>query len=204
MAKDFSELANDEKIATAKAALEKNGITVLVAENGQEAKEKALAMIPEGSEVMNMTSATLDTLGISKEILESGKYNAVRNQFAKMNRETQGLQMQKLGAAPEFAVGSVHGVTEDGKVLIASATGSQLPAYAAGAKKVIWVVGAQKIVKNLDEAMERLQEYVFPLEDARAMKAYGSGSSINKILIINKEYLAGRITMVIVKEKLGF
>ena len=52
--------------------------------------------------------------------------------------------------------------------------------------------------------MERINEYVFPLENERAMKAYGMASSINKVLLINKESTAGRITMIIVKEKLGF
>jgi len=121
-----------------------------------------------------------------------------------MDRKTQGLEMQKLGAAPEWAVGSVHAVTEDGKVIIASASGSQLPSYAYGSSHVVWVVGSQKIVKDLDEGMKRVREYVLPLESERAMKAYGQPSSINKLLILNKEANPGRITMVIVKEKLGF
>ena len=112
--------------------------------------------------------------------------------------------MQKLGAAPEWVVGSVHAVTEEGAVLIASASGSQLPAYAFGSSHVIWVVGAQKLVKNFDEGIKRLYEYSFPLEDERARKVYGMGSGVNKILVINKEWMEGRITMIIVKEKLGF
>ncbi|MCX6718516.1 MAG: LUD domain-containing protein [Candidatus Staskawiczbacteria bacterium] len=204
MTKDFGQLAKDESINIAKEALQKNGIEVLVAENGAEAKEKVFAIIPQGAEIMNMTSVTLETLGIAKEIAESGKYNSIRKKFETMDRKTQGLEMQKLGAAPEWAIGSVHAVTEDGKIIVASATGSQLPAYAYGSSHVIWVVGAQKIVKDLDEGMKRVQEYVFPLENERAKKAYGAGSSINKILIFNKEGTAGRITMIIVKEKLGF
>lgn len=202
MEKDFGQLAAEESIDKAKDALEKNGIRVLIAENGQDAKDKALQMIPEGAEIMNMTSVTLDAIGIAKEITESGKYNAVRKMFEKIDDK---LEKQKLGVAPEWAIGSVHAVTEDGKVIIASATGSQLPAYAFGASHVIWVVGSQKIVKDLDEGMKRLNEYVLPLENERAMKAYGQPSSINKILIFNKkEVVLNRITMVIVKEKLGF
>lgn len=202
--KDFGQLATDKSINKTKDALEKNGIAVLVAENGAEAKEKVLQMIPQGAEIMNMSSVTVDSVGLAKEINESGKYNSVRNKFAKMDKKTQGQEMQKLGAAPEWVVGSVHAVTEDGKVIVVSATGSQLPAYVYGSSHVIWVVGAQKIVKDLEEGMKRINEYVFPLENERAKKAYGSGSSINKILVFNKEGTAGRITMIIVKEKLGF
>lgn len=204
MMKDFGELAADESINNAKEALEKNGIKVFIAENAEEAKKKVLELIPEGAEVMNMTSETLRITGIADEILKSGKYNSVRNQFAKMSRETQALQMQKLGAAPEWAVGSVHAVTEDGKILVASATGSQLPAYAYSSPNVIWVVGSQKIVKDLDEAFKRIYKYVFPLENERAMKAYGNGSGVNKMLLINKEASPGRLLMIIAKEKLGF
>lgn len=121
-----------------------------------------------------------------------------------MDRKTQGSLMQKMGAGPDWAIGSVHAVTEDGHVLIASATGSQLPAYAYGSSHVVWVVGAQKIVRDSDEGMRRIYEHCLPLEDARARKVYGIGSGVNKVLTINKEVQAGRITMVIVKEKLGF
>lgn len=204
MEKYFSKLATDESIKKAKKSLEKNGINVFVFENGQKAKEKIFEIIPEGVEVMNMTSVTLETLGVAKEIVESGKYDSVRKKFMSMDRKTQNLEMQKLGAAPEWTIGSVHAVTEDGKIIIASGTGSQLPAYAYGSAHVIWVVGSQKIVQNLDEGIERIYEYVLPLENNRAKKAYGTGSSVNKMLIVNKEATPERITMIIVKEKLGF
>ncbi len=202
--KDFGGLAKDESISKTKDALEKNGIAVFVVENGAEAKEKVLQMIPEGAEIMNMTSETLRTTGIADEINKLGKYNSVRNQFEKMDKKIQGLEMNKLGAAPEWTIGSVHAVTENGEVIIASATGSQLPAYAYGSSHVIWVVGSQKVVKDIKEAFERISDYVFPLENERAMKAYGIGSGVNKELVINKEVTPGRITMIIVKEKLGF
>jgi L-lactate utilization protein LutC len=202
--KDFGQLATEEMINMAKDALTKNGIEVLVVKNGAEAKEKALQMIPAGAEIMNMSSVTVDSIGLAKEINEPGKYNSVRNSFATMDAKTQGQEMKKLGAAPEWVIGSVHAVTEDGKVIIVSASGSQLPAYAYGSGHVIWIVGSQKIVKNLDEAMQRINGYVFPLENERAQKAYGMGSSINKTLIFNKESTPNRITMIIVREKLGF
>ncbi|MCX6724304.1 MAG: LUD domain-containing protein [Candidatus Staskawiczbacteria bacterium] len=204
MKKDFGKLASEKSINKTKDALEKNGIKVFVVENGAEAKEKALQIIPAGVEIMTMSSVTVDSIGLAKEINESGKYNPVRKKFATMDAKTQGQEMKKLGAAPKWVTGSVHAVTEDGKVIVVSATGSQLPAYAYGSSNVVWVVGSQKIVRDLDEGMRRIEEYVFPLENERAKKVYGGGSSINKILIFNKEGTPARITMIIVKEKLGF
>lgn len=203
--KKFDELANDASIKKTVDALKANNIDTIVVKSGQNAKEKVLELLPKGAEVMDMTSVTLETLGIPKKIQESSKYNSVKKKLTQMNRETQEREMQRIGAAPEWAIGSVHAVTEDGKVLVASNSGSQLPGYAYGASHVIWIVGAQKIVQNVDEGMKRIYEYVLPLESDRAHKAYGvPGSFVSKLLIFNKEQTPGRITMVLVKEKLGF
>lgn len=198
-------LASKERIDTVMKALIVNGISAEFVETGEEAKRKALGMIPEKAEVMTMTSVTLDTIGLAKEISESGRYDSVKAKLAKMDRATQGGEMQKLGAAPDWAIGSAHAVTENGEVIIASNTGSQLPAYAYGSQHVIWVVGAQKIVATKDEAMKRIYEHVLPLESERAKKAYGvPGSNVSKMLVINKEVTPNRITMIIVGESLGF
>ncbi|HNX11333.1 MAG TPA: LUD domain-containing protein [bacterium] len=200
----FATLASDDSIAKTIAALNQNGITTYVVNDKAAAKEKALSLLPAGAEVMNMSSITLAETGIDQEITSSEKYKAARNTFATLNSPEQQMEKQRLGAAPEYAIGSVHAVTENGEVLIASATGSQLPAYAFGSRAVIWVVGSQKIVENVEVGRQRLAEYCLPLENERALKAYGQGSSINKVLLINKEVQAGRITLIIVKEKLGF
>lgn len=195
--KDFGQLAAEESVAKTAQALQANNIQVVIAESGQEAKEKVLQLIPAGAEVMCMSSVTLDTIGLSE-------LDTVKKQLMAMDRATQSREMRKLGSAPDWAIGSVQAVTEDGQMVMASNSGSQLPAYAYGSEHVIWVVGQQKIVKNLDEAFKRIYEYVLPLEDARAQKAYGMGSNVSKILIINKEIAPQRITVILVKESLGF
>lgn len=202
--KTWDTLADEATIQETVAALDANGIEAMVVESGEAARQKVLGLIPAGAQVMNMTSVTLETIGLAKEIVESGRYDAVRNRFAALDPDKDYLERQRLGAAPEWAVGSVHAVTQDGKVVIASNTGSQLPAYAYGASSVIWVAGAQKIVKDIDEAFSRIYEYVLPLEDKRAQAAYGMGSNVSKLLVVNKEIQKGRLTLIIVKEKLGF
>jgi hypothetical protein len=201
----YDRLASKNKIESTISALKANGIDAFYLKTKEQAKEKVLELIPQGSEVFTMTSVTLDTAEISKEINESGKYESVRKKLFSMNREKDAREMRKLGAAPDFAIGSAHAVTEDGKIMIASNTGSQLPAYAYGAGKLTFVIGAQKIVKDMNRGFERIYEYVLPLESERAKKAYGvPGSSVNKILIINKEAQPNRISLIIVNEILGF
>lgn len=198
----YAQTATGEQIDRAAKALEANGIRVIIAANGEEAKRAFFELIPAGAEVFTGTSVTLDTLGIPAEVDQH--YDSVRVKLAKLDRATQGREMIKMGAVPEWMAGSVHAVTEDGSVVIASNTGSQLAGYAASAAHVVWVVGAQKIVPTLDEAFKRIREYTLALEDERALKAYGMNSNINKLLIVHREVMPGRTTMIIVKENIGF
>ena len=144
-------LANEESLKKTIEALKNAGMDSVVVQTSEEAKKKALALLPKNAEVMQMTSVTLDAIGVSQEINESGDYDSVRNKLNKLDRATQGAEMQKLGAAPQWTIGSANAITEDGKVIIASNTGSQLSAYVYGSAHVIWIVGTQKIVKNLDD-----------------------------------------------------
>jgi hypothetical protein len=196
--------ASDEAIEATIAALKENNINAEVVSTEEEAKRKVFELIPEGAEVMNNTSVTLGQTGVEKELLESGRYNPVRKVLTDPNADPR--EKKKLGAAAEYALGSVHAVTEDGHLLIASNSGSNLPTYAYGADKVIWVVGTQKIVKNLDEGMKRLYDYTLPLESDRANKAYNktTGSFVSKLLIINKETIKDRLHLIFIKENIGF
>ncbi|HZQ30027.1 MAG TPA: LUD domain-containing protein [Patescibacteria group bacterium] len=200
----WAKIPSDEVLEKTVHSLGENGMDAIVVENSEEAKNKVLEILPKGAEVMTMTSRTLETIGVLPEINESGNYDSVRNKLNSMKRDTQGREMQRLGAAPEWVMGSVHAVTQDGKVLIASNTGSQLPAYVYGSDHVIWVVGAQKIVKDLDEAWKRLYEHVLPLESERLKKVYGVPSNVSKVLIVQKEIKPGRITLIFVREAIGF
>jgi L-lactate utilization protein LutC len=201
---DFARLASDEQIERAARALEDNGIRVLVAQHGEEAEKMILDLLPEGAEVFTASSQTLEQLGIPQELEQSEQYELVRDKLKKMDKRTQNREMVELGATPEYILGSVHAVTEDGQVLVASNTGSQLAPYAASAAHVIWVVGAQKIVRDMEEAVRRIEEYAYPREDERLREAKGVPSGVNKVLLIQKEIQPGRVTMVIVKEELGY
>jgi hypothetical protein len=201
---EYAKLATDEKVKLTAKALEANNIHAIVAEDGNEAKRIFFELVPDGAEVFLGASVTLEKLGIRDEVEKSGRFDALRPKMFAMNRATQGREIRKLGSAPDYAAGSVQAVTEDGQVLIASNTGSQLGPYAVGAGKVIWVVGSQKIVKDLNEGMKRIQEYCYPLEEVHMQQLYKMSTAVNKVLIVRREIRPGRITMIIVKEEIGF
>ena len=200
----WDQIPTDEIINKTAKALESNGIKTIVVENGKKAKEEVLKLIPKDSQVMTVTSTTAQQIGLDRAIDESTKFVSLRKKIMALPQSEQRAQIRRINSAPDYVVGSVHAVTEDDKIVIASNSGSQLAPYVFSAVHVIWVVGAQKIVRNLDEAMKRVEEYTFKLEDERLMNAYGMHSGIRKLLIINSEVMPGRITLIFVKEKLGF
>jgi LUD domain len=200
----FGTVADDARVKRTAAALEANGISVLRAADAAEAKRIVLGLIPDGSQVHHGASQSLEVSGIANEIERSGRYEPLRPRIWSMDRETQADDIRRLSAAPDVMLGSVHAVTETGALVAASMSGSQLGPYAAGAGRVVLVVGTQKIVSDLEEGLRRVDDYAFPLEDARAQAAYGVHSAVNKLLIINREITPGRITVVFVDEVLGF
>lgn len=204
----WNSLPAKEVVDKTAAALKANGFEVFIARDKQEAKQKALEFIPFKSEVFAMTSVTLDSTGISAAVNESGAYKSVRADLNKMDAATQGREMRKLGAGPDVSLGSAHALTEDGKFMVASLTGSQLPAYAYGAGTVIFVISTKKIVADLDEAWKRIVEHVLPQESARARKAYGLpedfSSYPSKVLIFNREVQPGRVKIILMNEDAGF
>jgi hypothetical protein len=201
---EFAPLASDARIRAAAAALERNGMTSLVVDSGEQARTAVRSILPIGAEVFNNTSRTLEAISVAEDIERSGQYQPLRPRLYQMDREMQAREMRQLAAAPDFVVGSVHAVTEDGSLLIASASGSQLGPLASGAGQVIFVIGGQKIVADLATGLRRIYEYCFPLEDRRAREAYGVPSGVNNILIINRVVMPGRVTAILVRESIGF
>jgi hypothetical protein len=201
--KRFTTLPDDKTLATTVVALEEHGFSVEVVDDLDAAREAVLARIPHGATVMTNTSVTLQETGIADAVNNDGPYDSARNRMFALDFATQAQEMKAIGGQPDYAVGSVHAVTRDGTLVIASASGSQLASYAWGAAKVIFVVGAQKLVATLEEAHERIYKHSLILEDARAIAAYGQNSSVGKVLEIHQE-LPDRIHVVLIRQTVGY
>jgi hypothetical protein len=200
---DFVSPASEETLQRVAERLRSRNIEALVVEDGDEARAAVLARLPKGAEVHSGKSKTLQDAGIFDAIHDLTEYDALRPRMLKMDRQTQKREIRKLTAGPDFMLGSVQAVTEDGVLVAASATGSQLGPYANTAGKVILVVGSQKIVPDLETALRRMREYVLPWEDAQVRKVLSSGSFVGKILIIEREWVGGRMTVVLVRKPIG-
>jgi hypothetical protein len=199
----FTTLPDEQTLASTVTALEEHGFSVEVVDDLDAARQAVLARIPQGSSVMTNTSVTLDEAGITGAINDGGPYDSARVKMAQLDFATQLAEMKAIGGQPDYALGSVHAVTTEGTLVIASASGSQLASYAWGAANVIFVVGAQKLVPTLEAARDRIYQHSLVLEDARAIAAYGQHSSVGKIMEIHQE-LPGRIHVVLVRQAVGY
>ena len=204
---DFETLKSVEAVENLSAKLAKNDIDSIFVQNRVEALQKIKELIPVRSSVMNGSSATLNEIGFLDyfKSTEHPWINLHERVFAESDPIKQSKIRKEISIA-DYNISSVQAITEDGDIVIASGSGSNLPGIVFNAQNIIFVISTNKIVKNLDEAIKRLNEYVWPQEDVR-MKSVGyPGSIISKILIYRKEpkVLGRTCTVIFVNEKLGF
>jgi hypothetical protein len=185
-------------------ALRANGFVAEIVERAEDARRRVRSLIPGGSTVLTAASETLRLSGIDDYLNHSDAIVSIRTRVHAMNRNTEADAIGRLMATPDFVVGSVCAVTHSGSLVAVSASGSQLPSYAGGARHLILVVGAQKVVPDLQTAVQRIETYALPLETERTKRIYGVPSTVSKILIINRDYLVPRTTVILINQAIGF
>lgn len=202
LSRSYADPADRETLERAADALRAHGIDVRIISAGA-APSLVDELIPDGAVVYTTTSKTLDELGISAAVRAATRYDATRRRTETLDPATQASEFRRLVSTMDVVVGSVHAVTEDGRVVVASFSGSQLASYAFGADRVVWVVGAQKVVPDLATALDRIETHCLPLESERLQQLYGIPSAVAKELIVTSER-PGRITVLLLDSALGF
>src|SRR6266699_1318317 len=200
---DFASPAPEETLQRVAERMRERNIEVVVVDDGDQARKVVLERLPEGAEVHSGKSKTLQDAGIFDAVHDASRYDALRPRIFKMDRQTQAREIRKLISGPDFMLGSVNAVTEDGVLVAASASASQLGPYASTAGKVILVVDSQKIVPDLERALSRISDYVLPWEDAQVRKVMNIGSFVGKILLVEREWVDGRMTVILVRQPIG-
>jgi hypothetical protein len=200
---DFAAPVSDAELEALARRLRERNFEVVIVQDAGAARAAVLERLPQGAQVHSGKSKTLEDTGVFDELMASDRYDFVRRRTSKMDRKTQRDEIRRLGAAPDIMLGSVHAVTEAGQLVIVSASGSQIGPMASGAGKLILVIGSQKVVPDLDTAFQRINEHVFPYEDARLRRDAGIGTKLTRTLIIEQDFIPGRTTVILVKEPIG-
>ena len=200
---NFSAPATEADIESLAANLRNRNFEVVIVDSAADAKAAVMEGIPQGAQVHSGKSKSLEDAGVFKELMESENFDFIRKRTLKMDRRAQAHEIRKLGSAPDVMLGSVQAVTETGQLVVTSASGSQIGPYASGAGRLILVIGSQKIVPDLESAFRRMEEYVFPWEDARLRETLGIGTMITRTLIIERDYYPGRTTVILVRDPIG-
>lgn len=202
----YDQLATKVSVDKTIASLKGRNVDAEFVNTKEAALDRLRSLVPAGAELMTGGSTTLEQIGFV-DLLKSGKHpwKNLKDAILAEKDEAKQTELRKKSVSADYFIASIHAITEDGEVLVASASGSQIPSYAFSSNNVIWVVGTQKIVPTIDEAFKRVKQYVFPLEDQRMKNTGASGSVFGKFLIFEREIMPNRkIKLIFVNEKLGF
>jgi L-lactate utilization protein LutB len=197
--------ATDAIVAETVKNLTAHGFIVEVVETRQEALEKIKRMIPAGAEVMSGSSTTLNEIGLMDYINsnESEWINLQAQLYAENDKEKRD-ELRRSSVTADYFLASVNAISQTGALVAVDNTGSRVGAFPFAAQHLVLVASTQKITDSIESAMQRVREYVWPLEKKRAFAAYGIDSMTRKWVIMENENEVGRTQVILVKEMLGF
>ena len=201
----WNRIPDDATIERTVAAIEARNIRVILADTAEDALRTVVDLIPEGAEIMNGYSTTLVEMGFDRVLKENRKgwrdYHAV---ITAENDAGKRHALRRKSVAADYFLSGVQAIVESGEVVGCDKSGSRMGAWPHAAAHLVLVSGTNKIVPTIDDALQRCREYALPLENQRAQHAYGTGSYIGKHVILDREDTDGRITLVLIREQLGY
>ena len=201
----WNSIPTDEVVEKTASAVESRGIGVIIAKSADDALAVLKKVIPDGAEVMNGSSTTLIEIGYEDYISgnQSG-WKLMHNAITAENNDNKRAELRRKSVAADYFISSANAIAQTGEIVACDASGSRVGAWPFAAGHLILVVGINKIVPNLEDALNRVRQYAYPLENARAKRAYGIPSMIGKCVIFSHEKNEGRVILILVKEALGY
>lgn len=185
--------------------IERRGIHVILLQSGEEALSVLKRIIPPGAEVMTGSSTTLIEIGYEEYISQGQSgWKLVHAGITAENDDRKRAELRRKSVAADYFISGANAIASTGEIVACDASGSRVGAWPFAAGHLILVVGINKIVPTLEDGLNRIRQYAYRLENIRAQKAYGTPSMIGKCVILAHEKNEGRITLILVKEALGY
>jgi len=201
----WSRIPTEMEISQTVKSIESRGVKVFRVQDGSHALARIKEIIPLGAEVMNGSSTTLIEIGY-QEFIESDnhEWKDLHRVVMSENDVLERNEIRRKSVTAEFFLSGVNAVAMTGELVSCDASGSRVGAWPFAAKNLILVSGVNKIVANLQEAMKRVEEYAYPLEDVRSRKVYQAPSQIGKCVILASEKQPGRVTLILINDRYGY
>lgn len=178
----------------------------------EEALEKALELIPEGSRVGWGGAMSCEQIGLM-DALHKGNYAPMDRNLAKTPEERERM-MKEMLFADVFLTGA-NGLSIDGQMVNIDGTGNRLAAICYGPDSVIVVAGMNKVEDSLEDAINRARTVAAPMNNQRfdndnpckTTAVCGNCKNLkcicNQILVTRHCRPVGRIKFILVGEDLG-
>ena len=195
-------------------ALRRNNFYAVCADNGEEALEILESLIDDESTVAVGGSMTLFEIG-AIDLLRSGKYTFFDRYETRLSKEQIGEVHRKAFSCDAYLC-STNAITEDGKLYNVDGSGNRVAAMVYGPKSVIVIAGYNKIVRNLDEAEQRVRELAAPancvrLDCGTPCTVTGKCSDCKSdrricadTVIMGRQMTPERVKVILVGEELGY
>ncbi|SHK71767.1 Uncharacterised ACR, YkgG family COG1556 [Clostridium cavendishii DSM 21758] len=178
-----------------------------------EAKETLLSMIPNGSSIALGGSVTLNEMDIIPHFRD-GDYKLYDRYQNLPFPEIVEIMRQSMIA--DFLITSTNAITKKGELVNMDCSGNRAAGIIFGPKKVIIVTGANKVVKDLDAAMERIENVAIMNAKRIRHKTPCANTGIcedcnvkdrvcNYVSIVKQGgKFDGRITVIVIGDEIGY
>lgn len=201
----WNQLPSANDVAQTVEKIQRRGIAVIRAQNGEIALETLKDLIPPGTEVMSGSSTTLLEIGYDEYVnSDKSRWKDLHRAIIAENDEKKRHELRRESVAADYFVSGVNAIAQSGEIVACDKSGSRVGAWPFAAGYLILVSGTNKIVRTLGDALRRVREYAYPLENVRAKSAYGTPSQIGKCVILANEETEGRVTLILIDESLGY
>ena len=201
----WNRIPDETTIKRTVEAIEARNIRVILVDTVEDALQAVIDLLPGGAEVMNGSSTTLNEMGFDRVFKENPKGWRVCHAIVTAENDAEKRHaLRRKSVSADYYLTGVQAIAESGEVVGCDKTGSRMGAWPHAAAHLVLVSGTNKIVPTVDEGLRRCREYCLPLENQRAQHTYGVGSYIGKHVILDREDVEGRITLVLIRQPLGY
>lgn len=195
-------------------ALRRNDFDAVYCRSAEEAAEEVLRLVPENGTVGLGGSWTVKELGVVEKLKARGNIILDHGAPGLENDERVRIRRAQL-TADAFLTGS-NAVTMDGRLVNTDGSGNRVAAMIFGPGKVIVVAGVNKIVRDVEEAEERIRKTAAPINNKRlnlpnpcvktgeCMDCQGPTRICNVTTILHKRPKLTEMHVILVGEELGF